>query len=399
MTAAAQSNEHRRAGRHFLHIPGPSPIPDKILASMAMPVIDHRGPEFQKLGHRALAGIKTIFKTEQPVIIYPSSGTGAWEAALVNTLSAGDRVLFYETGHFASLWTRLAAKVGITADVIETDWRAGVDANVIEDRLRADTAGEIKAVCVVHNETSTGATSPIAEVRKAIDAVGHDALFMVDTISGLASADYQHDAWGVDVTVSGSQKGLMLPSGLGFNALSERAITASQSSDLEKSYWAWDDMLPANANGFFPYTPATNLLYGMVEAIDMLHAEGLDNVFARHLRHAKAARVAVAHWGLEFQIQNDAHHSPVLTTVRMPDGHSADKFRQIVLEKFDMSLGAGLSKIADKVFRIGHLGDLNDLQLMGALSGVEMGLGLAGVPHERGGAQAAMAYLADTAVS
>ncbi|MEO0728837.1 MAG: aminotransferase class V-fold PLP-dependent enzyme [Pseudomonadota bacterium] len=395
----ATGNERRRAGRHFLHIPGPSPIPDRILSAIAAPVLDHRGPDFQKLGHRVLAGVRTIFKTEQPVIIYPSSGTGAWEAALVNTLSAGDHVLFYETGHFASLWTKLADKIGIKAEVIETDWRNGVDANAIETRLRADAAHSIKAVCIVHNETSTGATSPVADVRKAIDAAGHPALFMVDTISGLASADYRHDDWGVDVTVSGSQKGLMLPSGLGFNALSERAIDVSKSAGLDKSYWAWDDMLASNANGFFPYTPATNLLYGLDVAIDMLHDEGLDAVFARHQRHAKAARVAVAHWGLEFQIQTDAHHSPVLTTVRMPEGHSADKLRQIILERFDMSLGAGLGKIADKVFRIGHLGDLNDLQLTGALSGVEMGLGLAGVPHQTGGVQAAMSYLADTAAS
>ncbi|MEO1694265.1 MAG: aminotransferase class V-fold PLP-dependent enzyme [Pseudomonadota bacterium] len=397
--ARGTDNQQRRPGRHFLHIPGPSPIPDRILSAVAMPVLDHRGPEFQKLGHRVLTGIKTIFKTEQPVIIYPSSGTGAWEAALVNTLSPGDHVLFYETGHFASLWTQLADRVGIKAEVIETDWRNGVDADAIEQRLRADTGHSIKAVCIVHNETSTGATSPVADVRQAIDAAGHPALFMVDTISGLASADYCHDAWGVDVTISGSQKGLMLPSGLGFNAISERAIETSKTAGHDKSYWAWDDMLPANANGFFPYTPATNLLYGLAEAIDMLHEEGLDAVFARHQRHAKAARVAVAHWGLDFQIQTEAHHSPVLTTVRMPDGHSADKLRGIILDRFDMSLGAGLSKIADKVFRIGHLGDLNDLQLTGALSGVEMGLGLAGVPHQKGGVQAAMAYLADTAGS
>ncbi|MEO1794365.1 MAG: aminotransferase class V-fold PLP-dependent enzyme [Pseudomonadota bacterium] len=391
-----KSNESRRAGRHFLQIPGPSPVPDRILNAMAMPVIDHRGPEFQKLGERALAGIKTIFKTEHPVIIYPASGTGAWEAALVNTLSPGDQILMVETGHFASLWSSLARKLGLEPEIIETNWRTGAEAHLIEERLAKDGAHAIKAVCVVHNETSTGATSRIDEVRNAIDASGHPALLMVDTISGLASADFEHDAWGVDVTVSGSQKGLMLPPGLSFNALSPKAIEASKTATLPKSYWAWDEMLANNAKGFFPYTPGTNLLYGLVEAIDMLHEEGLEAVFRRHHRHAEATRRAVAHWGLENLIENPRYYSPVLTAVVMPDGHDADAYRKVVLEAFDMSLGTGLSKVAGRVFRIGHLGDLNDLTLLGTLAGCEMGLELAKVPHQPGGVQAAMAYLADT---
>jgi len=391
-----KSNESRRAGRHFLQIPGPSPVPDRILNAMAMPVIDHRGPEFQKLGERALAGIKTIFKTEHPVIIYPASGTGAWEAALVNTLSPGDQILMVETGHFASLWSSLARKLGLEPEIIETNWRTGAEAHLIEERLAKDGAHAIKAVCVVHNETSTGATSRIDEVRNAIDASGHPALLMVDTISGLASADFEHDAWGVDVTVSGSQKGLMLPPGLSFNALSPKAIEASKTATLPKSYWAWDEMLANNAKGFFPYTPGTNLLYGLIEAIDMLHEEGLEAVFRRHHRHAEATRRAVAHWGLENLIENPRYYSPVLTAVVMPDGHDADAYRKVVLEAFDMSLGTGLSKVAGRVFRIGHLGDLNDLTLLGTLAGCEMGLELAKVPHQPGGVQAAMAYLADT---
>jgi alanine-glyoxylate transaminase/serine-glyoxylate transaminase/serine-pyruvate transaminase len=394
---AAKTNRPWRAGRHFLHIPGPSPIPDRVLSAMSKQVIDHRGPEFQELGQRVLAQLKTVFKTDGPVIVYPSSGTGAWEAALVNVLSPGDHVLFYETGHFSILWQKLADKLDIKAEVIETDWRRGVDADRIEARLREDTTGSIKAVCVVHNETSTGATSPIADVRKAIDAAGHDALLMVDTISGLCSADYRHQEWGVDVTVSGSQKGLMLPSGLGFNAMSDRALEVHKTVTTKKSYWDWTEMLGPNANGWFPYTPATNLLYGLSEAIDMLHEEGLDNVFARHKRHMAATHAAVGHWGLEFQITEPAHRSPVLTAVRMPDGHSADQLRAVILDTFDMSLGSGLSKIADKVFRIGHLGDLNDLTLIGALSGVEMGLSKAGVPFQKGGVQAAIDHLSATA--
>jgi alanine-glyoxylate transaminase/serine-glyoxylate transaminase/serine-pyruvate transaminase len=391
------SNEPRRAGRHFLQIPGPSPVPDRILRAMDMPVMDHRGPEFQKLGRRVLDGVKGIFKTKGPVVIFPASGTGAWEAALVNVLSPGDKVLMYETGHFATLWKNMALKLGVVPEFIETDWRAGVDANRIEKRLKEDKAHEIKAVCVVHNETSTGATSRIDEVRKAIDAAGHPALLMVDTISGLASADYRHDDWGVDVTVSGSQKGLMLPPGISFNAVSDKALAAAKASTTPKLFWSWEEMLPHNKNGYFPYTPATNLLYGLAEAIDMLNEEGLDNVFARHIRHGEATRRAVAAWGLENLILDDGHFSPVLTAVVLPDGHNADTFRKVALDHFDISLGTGLSKVAGKVFRIGHLGDINDLTLVGTLAGVEMALGLAKVPHKTGGVAVAMQYLAETA--
>ncbi len=391
---AATNQPARRAGRHFLQIPGPSPVPERILKAMSMQVLDHRGPEFQKLGMRVLDGIKTIFKTKNPVIIYPASGTGAWEAALVNVLSPGDHVLMYETGHFATLWKSMAAKLGINAEFIASDWRSGVDAGVIEARLREDKSHAIKAVCVVHNETSTGATSHIDEIRKAIDAAGHPALLMVDTISGLGSVDYQHDAWGVDVTVSGSQKGLMLPPGISFNAISDKAIAASKVATLPKLFWSWEEMLPHNKAGFFPYTPATNLLYGLAEAIDMLHEEGLPAVFARHERHAEATRRAVRGWGLETLCNDDRYHSPVLTAVLMPDGHNADHFRKVTLDAFDMSLGTGLSKVAGKVFRIGHLGDTNDLTILGTLAGVEMGFTKAGVPHKAGGVQAAMAYLA-----
>ncbi len=395
---SATNQAPRRAGRHFLQIPGPSPVPDRILRAMAMPVLDHRGPEFQKLGQRVLAGIKTIFKTKNPVIIYPASGTGAWEAALANVLSPGDHVLMFETGHFASLWKSMATKLGVTAEFIASDWRAGVDVNQIESRLKADTAHTIKAVCVVHNETSTGATSRIDEVRQAIDAAKHPALLMVDSISGLASADYRHDEWGVDVTVSGSQKGLMLPPGISFNAISDKAIAASKTSTLPKLFWSWEEMIPHNKLGFFPYTPSTNLLYGLAEAIDMLHEEGLPRAFARHERHAEATRRAVAAWGLENLCTNPHHFSPVLTAVLLPDGHNADQFRKIVLDNFDMSLGTGLSKVAGKVFRIGHLGDTNDLTILGTLAGVEMGLGLAKIPYKPAGVQAAMKYLAETAV-
>lgn len=391
------NNAPRIAGRHFLQIPGPSPVPDRILKAMAMPVLDHRGPEFQKLGHRVLSGIKTIFKTEQPVIIYPASGTGAWEAALANTMSPGDKVLMYETGHFAYLWSELAKKLGLEPETIPSDWRGGVDPGKIEARLKQDSGHEIKAVCVVHNETATGATSHIDKVRAAIDAAGHPALLVVDTISGLASADYEHDAWGVDVTVSGSQKGLMLPPGISFNAVSDKARAVAAKATLPKSFWGWEEMIANNKNGFFPYTPATNLLYGLVEAIDMIHEEGLDAVFARHQRHGEATRRAVRAWGLEILVQDSTVYSPVLTAVLMPDGHDADAFRDVVLKNFDMSLGTGLSKVAGKVFRIGHLGDINDLTLVGALSGVEMSLGLANVPHTKGGVQAAMDYLGETA--
>jgi len=386
-----------RAGRHFLQIPGPTPVPDRILRAMDMPVLDHRGPDFQVLGRRVLAGIKTIFKTEQPVIIYPASGTGAWEAALANTLSPGDTVLMYETGHFAALWKNLAIKLGLKPEFIGSDWRSGADANAIESRLRADSGHAIKAVCVVHNETSTGATSRIDEVRAAIDAANHPALLMVDTISSLASVDYRHDEWGVDVTVAGSQKGLMLPPGLSFNAISEKALAATKTSKLPKSFWSWEDMLPHNANGFFPYTPATTLLYGLDEAIKMLHEEGLPQVFARHERLAEATRRAVQAWGLEILCRDPKYYSPVLTTVMMPEGHNADTLRKIALEHFDISLGTGLSKVAGKVFRIGHLGSTNELTVLGALAGVEMALQLADVPHQTGGVQIAMRHLAETA--
>jgi alanine-glyoxylate transaminase/serine-glyoxylate transaminase/serine-pyruvate transaminase len=360
-------------------------------------VIDHRGPDFQQLGQRVLSGIKTIFKTKGAVFIYPSSGTGAWEASLSNILSPGDRVLMFETGHFATLWKAMALKLGLKPEFIESDWRSGVDAAKIEEKLRADKAHEIKAVCVVHNETSTGVTSPVIDVRKALDAAGHPALLLVDTISSLASVDYRHDEWGADVTVAGSQKGLMLPPGLGFTAVSEKALKTAKTAKLPKSFFSWEDMQGPNASGFFPYTPATNLLYALSEAVDMLHEEGLDRVFARHKRHAEATRRAVRAWDLEILCRDPKCYSPVLTAILMPAGHDADAFRKIVLEHFDMSLGSGLSKLAGKVFRIGHLGDTNDLTILGALSGVEMGLQLAGVPHKKGGAQAAMDYLAETA--
>jgi alanine-glyoxylate transaminase/serine-glyoxylate transaminase/serine-pyruvate transaminase len=391
------SNSPRRAGRHFLQIPGPTPVPDRILHAMARPTIDHRGPEFQRLGQRVLEGVKGVFKTAGPVVIYPASGTGAWEAALTNTLSPGDKTLMFETGHFATLWKNMATKLGIEAEFIASDWRSGVDAAAIEARLREDKTHTIKAVCVVHNETSTGCASGIDDVRKAIDAAGHPALLLVDTISSLGSIDYRHDEWRVDVTVAGSQKGLMLPPGLSFTAVSEKALAAAKTSRAPKLYWSWEEMLPANRNGFFPYTPGTNLLYGLAEAIDMLNEEGLDNVFARHDRHAEATRRAVRAWGLEILCKDPRHYSSSLTAVLMPAGHDADHFRRVVLEHFDMSLGAGLTKLAGKVFRIGHLGDTNALTILGALSGVEMGLELAGVPYAKGGAQAAMAYLADAA--
>ena len=382
-----------RPGRHFLQIPGPTNVPDRVLRAMDLPTIDHRGPEFRALGRRVLDGVKTVFQTESAVFIYPASGTGAWEAALINTLSPGDRVLMYETGHFATLWKTLAERLGLVPEFIEGDWRGGADPQAIEERLRQDTAGEIKAVCVVHNETSTGSTSRIDEVRQAIDAAGHPALYMVDTISSLASIDYRHDAWGVDVTVGGSQKGLMLPPGLSFNAVSEKALEASKTAGLPRAYWSWDEMQGPNAEGMFPYTPATNLLYGLAEAIDMLHEEGLENVFARHQRHGEATRRAVQAWGLEVLCRNPRHYSGSLTAVLMPEGHDADSFRKVVLESFDMSLGNGLTKLAGRVFRIGHLGDFNDLMLAGTLSGVEMGLERAGVPYRRGGVQAALDYL------
>jgi alanine-glyoxylate transaminase / serine-glyoxylate transaminase / serine-pyruvate transaminase len=386
------------AGRHFLQIPGPSNVPDRILRAIDRPTIDHRGPEFQQLGYDVLAGMKRMFKTKGHVVIYPASGTGAWEAALVNTLSPGDKVLMYETGQFATLWKTLATRLGLQPEFIGGDWRRGVDAAVVEAKLNEDKAHSIKAVCVVHNETSTGVTSKIAEVRKAMDRAQHPALLMVDTISGLGSIDYRHDEWGVDVTVAGSQKGLMLPPGLSFNAVSDKAIAASKTAKLPRSYWSWDEMIGPNKTGFFPYTPSTNLLYGLREAVAMLEEEGLDNVFKRHDRHAEATRRAVQTWGLEILCQNETEHSSILTAVLMPVGHSEVAFRKVVLDNFNMSLGSGLGKIADKVFRIGHLGDFNDLTLMGTLAGVEMGLKLAQVPHKQGGVDAAMASLTENPI-
>jgi alanine-glyoxylate transaminase / serine-glyoxylate transaminase / serine-pyruvate transaminase len=384
-----------RHGRHFLQIPGPSPVPERVLRAISKQVIDHRGPEFQRLGREVLEGCRTIFKTSGPVVIYPSSGTGAWEAAIVNTLSPGDTVLMVETGHFAALWRQMALRLGLEVNFISGDWRRGADANAIEAKLREDTRQAIKAVMVVHNETSTGATSRIADIRKAIDRAGHPALFMVDTISSLGSVDYRHEEWAVDVSVSCSQKGLMLPPGLGFNAVSEKAIAASRSNRMQRSYWDWGEMLKPNANGFFPYTPATNMLYGLREAIAMLLEEGLERVFARHLRLAAATRAAVRGWGLEILCQEPLEYSPVLTAVLMPPGYDADELRRVVLDDYDMSLGAGLSKLAGKVFRIGHLGDANELGLMGALAGVEMGLSRLGVPHSAGGLAAAIAALSE----
>jgi alanine-glyoxylate transaminase/serine-glyoxylate transaminase/serine-pyruvate transaminase len=387
------------SGRHFLQIPGPTNVPDRVLRAIDQPTIDHRGPEFAALTKTVLAGMKKVFKTEADVVIYPASGTGAWEAALVNALSPGDRVLMAETGHFAALWKRLAERLGLTVTLLPGDWRHGVAAAQIEEGLRADAQRDIRAVCVVHNETSTGVTTRIPELRAAIDRTGHPALFMVDTISSLASIDYRHDEWGVDVTVGGSQKGLMLPPGLSFNAIGAKALAASKQAKLPRSYWDWNEMLALNASGFFPYTPATNLLYGLHAALEMLFEEGLDRVFARHNRLAEATRRAVRAWGLEILCADPAEYSSTLTAVMMPSGHGADAFRKIVLERFDMSLGQGLGKVAGKIFRIGHLGYFNDLMLCGTLAGVEMGLALAAVPHRKGGAQAAMDYLAETAAA
>jgi alanine-glyoxylate transaminase/serine-glyoxylate transaminase/serine-pyruvate transaminase len=393
------SSGSRRAGRHFLQIPGPTNVPDRVLRAIDFPTMDHRGPDFADLGKEVLAGMKRVFKSAQgEVVIYPASGTGAWEAALANTLSPGDRVLMYETGHFATLWQKMATKLGLEVDFIPGDWRRGADPEAIEKKLRADSDKRIKAVCVVHNETSTGVVSRVSEVRKAVDAARHPALLMVDTISSLASIDYRHDEWGVDVTVAGSQKGLMLPPGLSFNCVSPKAIAASKAARLPKSYWAWDEMIANGKSGYFPYTPATNLLYGLREALSMLlDEEGLDAVFARHQRHAEATRRAVRAWGLEVFALDPREYSASLTAVLMPAGHDADRLRKVILEAFDMSLGTGLTKLGGKVFRIGHLGDFNDLTLMGTLAGVEMGLGLAAVPHKKEGVQAALDYLASCA--
>jgi alanine-glyoxylate transaminase / serine-glyoxylate transaminase / serine-pyruvate transaminase len=387
-------NSSRPIGRHFLHIPGPTPLPDRILRAMDTPIIDHRGPEFAKLAKRCLNGIKTIFKTANPVIIYTATGTGAWEAALVNTLSPGDRVLMVETGQFAGQWSTMARRLGLEVDLIKTDWRIGADPKLIEAKLREDKAKQIKAVCVLHNETATGCLSPIAEIRKAIDAANHPALFMVDTISSLASTDYRHDEWGVDVTVGGAQKGLMLPPGMAFNAVSDKALAANATAKLPRSFFAWDDMLNMNKLGFFPYTPATQMLQGLAVAIDMLHEEGLDNVFARHARLAEATRRAIRAWGLETICRDPKYYSPTITAVMMPEGHDGDAFRALALEHFNISYGASFGPFAGKMFRIGHLGDINELMLLGALAGTEMALQLAGVPHQKGGVQAAMDYLA-----
>ncbi|NML15281.1 pyridoxal-phosphate-dependent aminotransferase family protein [Azohydromonas caseinilytica] len=400
-----QTLDAHPSGRHFLQIPGPSPVPDRILRAMSLPTIDHRGPEFGQLGKRVLAGMQQVFQTQHPVAIYPASGTGAWEAALSNTLSPGDTVLMYETGHFATLWRRLAERLGLEVEFLTwpgsdavlpeaPGWRQGVRADLIEERLSRDTAHRIKAVCVVHNETSTGVTSDIAAVRRAIDAARHPALLMVDTISGLASADFRHDEWGVDVSVSGSQKGLMLPPGISFNALSPKALEASRSAKLPRSFWAWDEIVEMSAGGYWPYTPNTNLLYGLSEALDILLGQGLAQVFARHQRWAAGVRAAVNAWGLPIQCADPKVYSPVLTGVILPPGVDADAVRKLIHQRFDLSLGTGLGKVKGRMFRMGHLGDSNDLTLLAMVGGVEMGLKLAGVPLAGSGVQAAMAHFA-----
>jgi len=388
-----------KSGRHFLQIPGPTNVPDRVLRALSQPTIDHRGPTFAKMARELLTGVQNIFQTKSPVVIYPGSGTGAWEASLVNTLSPGDKILMFETGHFATLWKDVATRLGFEVDFVPGDWRHGVDPAVVYARLADDRTNAIKAVAVVHNETSTGVVSRIAEIRRQMDEANHPALLLVDTISSLGSIDYRHDDWGVDVTIACSQKGLMLPPGLGLNAISEKALAATKTAQMPRAYWDWDAMLRDNKAGFFPYTPATNLLYGLREALAMLMDEGLENVFARHERFGRATRAAVQAWGLDVLAENPAEYSGVLTAVVMPDGHDADAFRQIVLERFDMSLGTGLGKVKGKIFRIGHLGDLNDLTLAGTLSGVEMGLALAGVPHKPGGILAALDLLATGAMA
>jgi len=382
------------AGRHFLQIPGPTNVPDRVLRAMDMPTMDHRGPEFAQLTLAIVQDLKQVFKTTANVIIYPASGTGAWEAALVNTLSPGDKVLMFETGHFATLWQGIANELGLDVEFVAGDWRHGVDPAAVEARLTEDTNHQIKAVMVVHNETSTGVTSRIGEIRKAIDSSKHPALFMVDVISSLGSIDYRHDEWGVDVTVAGSQKGLMLPPGLSFNAISAKALEAAKTATLPVSYWRWQPMINAINTGYFPYTPATNLLYALRESLKMLLEEGLDNVFARHQRHGEATRRAVRAWGLEILCQNPDEYSAALTAILVPEGHDADHLRKVILERFNMSLGTGLAKVQGRVFRIGHLGDFNDLMLAGTLAGVEMGLAAAGIPFDKGGINAALDYLA-----
>jgi len=391
-------SKHVESGRHFLQIPGPTNVPDRVLRAISAATIDHRGPQFAELGLDVLARLKSVFKTDSNVIIFPSSGTGAWEAAIINALSPGDHVLMFETGHFSSLWHKMAESLGLTVDIVAGDWRTGVDPDVVESRLREDSEGKIKAVMAVHNETATGVASRIGEVREAMDRAGHDALLMVDTISSLGSIDFRMDEWRVDVTVAGSQKGLMLPPGLGFTAISERARQASEQSTFRKSYWNWAEMIAANESGYFPYTPATNLLYGLQEALTMLlDEEGLDAVFSRHDRHAEATRRAVKAWGLEVLATNPAEYSSSLTAVVVPDGISADAVRGVILDCFDMSLGTGLGRLSDKIFRIGHLGHFNDLMLAGTLAGVEMGLAVAGVPHQQGGVLEATRYLSECA--
>lgn len=384
-----------KSGRQFLQIPGPSNVPDRVLRAIDQPTIDHRGPEFGEMTHGLLEGLKKVFNCAGPVIIFPSSGSGAWEAALVNTLSPGNRVLMVETGQFAVLWRDIAMKLGLDVDFIPGDWRHGVDAETIETKLAADEDRAIKAVAVVHNETSTGVTSDIAAVRRAMDAAKHPALLLVDVISSLGSIDYRHDEWGVDVTVGGSQKGLMLPPGLGFNAVNDKALEAAGEATLPRSYWDWGAVLESNRTGFFPYTPATNLLFGLDEALAMLFEEGLENVFSRHARLAEATRMAVSAWGLENLSLNPHEHSNSLTAVLLPEGHNADELRDVILERFDMPLGTGLGKVKGKVFRIGHLGWFNELMLAGALCGVEMGLVLAGVPFKPEGVQAALEWLVE----
>ncbi len=381
-------------GRHFLQIPGPTNLPERIARAMARPTIDHRGPEFGRMTLDLLARLKQVFATDAHVVIYPSSGTGAWEAALVNTLSPGDKILMFETGHFATLWSKIGAQLGLEVEFVPGDWRSGVDPVTLADRLKVDAHHAIKAVAVVHNETSTGVTSNIAALRRALDDCAHPALLLVDTISSLASVDYRHDEWGVDVTVAGSQKGLMLPPGLGFNAVSNKALQAAQQATLPRSYWDWGPILETNEQGFFPYTPATNLVFGLDESLRMLFEEGLDQVFARHRRHAEVTRRAVTAWGLELLCLNEQEYSPTLTAVLMPADQDADALRQVILDRFDMSLGTGLGKVKGKVFRIGHLGDFNDLTLAGTLCGIEMGLALANVPHQKGGVTAALDFLA-----
>lgn len=391
----SKNNAHQ-AGRHFLQIPGPSNVPDRVLRAIAQPTIDHRGPEFAQLTLGILDKLKSVFNTDSPILIYPASGTGGWESSLLNTLCPGDKVLAFETGHFATLWKNVAVKLGLEVIWVEGDWRQGIDAAVVEQHLKEDQSHQIKAVLAVHTETSSGATSDIAKIRKAIDAANHPALYMVDAVSSLACTELRHDDWGIDVTISASQKGLMLPPGLCFNAVSDKALAASKTSTFLHSYWSWDSMLELNKKGYFPYTPSTNILYGLDEALSMLHDEGMTKVFARHSRLARATQLAVAGWGLENLCANSEEYSNSTTAVLMPEGHDADKLRNIILDRFNMSLGMGLGKVKGTVFRIGHIGDFNELMLAGTLSGVEMGLNIAGIPHKKGGVNAALEFLASS---